>query len=256
MPFNPISRQDAIPQGSLSLASSIHLQNAKKTILLSCSSFAFSAALRDHYPSILSLAKTPRAPRKPFYCLALPLRSLRSLRDQCLSTLSLAKTPRAQRKPFYCLALPLRSLRSLRDQCLSTLSLAKTPRAQRKPFYCLVFLVASHAKCTRYFTAEGAEGAEEEKRGKTKMFFIIISSANPCDLRGRSIGLCSPCIPAFSAVNISYALTFETMPFLSAYFTEVCGHVISPSPVSGRSSRSPNSLIQPIRRAGTPAIRA
>jgi len=43
--------------------------------------------------------------------------------------------------------------------------------------------VESHAKGKRYFTAEGAE---EEKRGKTRKF--LISSANLCDLCGGNIG--------------------------------------------------------------------
>jgi len=47
--------------------------------------------------------------------------------------------------------------------------------------------IISNAKRTRYFTAEGAE---EEKRGKTRKF--LISSANLCALCGKSFGLCSP----------------------------------------------------------------
>jgi len=48
--------------------------------------------------------------------------------------------------------------------------------------------VKPDARYTRYFTEEGAE---EEERGKTRKF--LISSANFCDLCGKSFGLCSFC---------------------------------------------------------------
>jgi len=37
------------------------------------------------------------------------------------------------------------------------------------------------------------------------MFFILISSANPCGLRGGNIGLCSPCINGSSLFGSGYA---------------------------------------------------
>src|SRR5699024_2370050 len=48
----------------------------------------------------------------------------------------------------------------------------------------------------------------------------------------------------------------STAPPLRRYRSPVAGHAASPSPCSGRSSRSPCRLIQPICRAGTPTTSA